>query len=631
MADPQGLFEYTGIKKILSGTFTFGHGISPSIAVIEIPPATNFAVPSGTLTIRYGSLTLTFPDCCLDMASLSASRGGQTWTIRVKDRRWKWAYGRISGVYNQRTPDGEFDAFPEKKPKELTAAILKSKGDKTPQELAILLLKAMGEKNYDVSQLPNKTRPAVSWDGDNPAEQLARLCDSLGCRVVLGTDNRVRLCLLGSGQSLPTDRITSGGYGFDPPEMPDSLMFIGGPTLYQLRFVLEAVGLDLDGIIKPIKDLSYNPYGVGEKYGWCGDDPEVFYKLMGENETNVRNRTLALSCVYRWYRIVQPATLDWKIPHFGEIKSIKQVLPIYDRLIDTQDYDLKAPPVLDSEMPQAARAIVSGIFFNNVGDPKTYVNTPVGTKYPGSFSFDGDRGLVIFDNPMHNYVWVNSDLTAAPLPPDPNASPGDPPNPTRVIVTSGSLGVFPAKLILECTCNVRDQSTRTPERYEVERKLTNDKYGTGPRPIKREDERLEVRARYKSRTNSHFDITRITTVASAEAPLAAETLTDTLTNEMGTGLNAASSGLKDRATYYLDAAQAMYQPKKSVTFSYLKIMDLSPDGKIHQITWRVGRGGATTEASENSEFDLAVPSYGERRQAEIARQERIDITNGSKK
>lgn len=615
MAVPIGLFEFPGINTIKGGVLTLSHGISPSIAVIEIPPATNFAVPMGTLTISYGTgVRFSFPDCRLDMASLSQTDGGRVWTIRVKDRRWKWEYGKISGVYNQRTPDGEFDTFPAPATQALTAAILKAKGDKTPQELAQLLLDAMGETNYDVSQLPNTTRPAVNWVDANPAEELTRLCEPLGCHVVLGTDNRVRLCLLGSGQSLSTTRIISGGYGFDPPEMPDSLEFVAGNTIYQARLLLEAIALDLDGIYKPLKDVSYNPF-PGDPYGWCGQNPDTLQALIGTDTLSARTRNLALSTVYRDYRIKDVSTQDMFIPGYGTLKTIKQLLPLGDTLIDVQEFTLSAPPAISGELPQPAGAIITGVYYRGHEDPQTFVNSPEGTRYTGSFTIDRDRGIVRFGEPMSIIAMLSADLNTVATP-------------TQTIVKSGSFASFPAKLLLECTFSIHDPDTRAADRYSVQRRLTNNKYGTQAKIVKREDERLEVRCRYKSRTNVAYSVTNIASLVDATTPLTPDVRLPSVTNELGSGLNAASKGLKDRAKYYLDAAEAVYQPKSSTTVSYPSIVNISPDGRVHQVTWRVGESGATTEASENSEFDLNVPSYGERRAAEIAQQQRLELASG---
>ena len=41
--------------------------------------------------------------------------------------------------------------------------------------------------------------------------------------------------------------------------MPGALLLVGGPTVFQDDLPLEAVGIDLDGTIRPINELSYAP------------------------------------------------------------------------------------------------------------------------------------------------------------------------------------------------------------------------------------------------------------------------------------------------------------------------------------------------------------------------------------
>lgn len=582
---PQGIFSFPGLPSILRGSFTLGHGISPSIATLVVPPNLKYVVKNGPLVITYGNTKLMFPDCRVDMASLQADQSGQIWTISIKDRRWKWEFCEITGHYNKLKPNGRIDPDTEK----------------TPQELATLLLKAMKETAFEVNQLPNQMRPETNWQYDNPAEQLARLCDSLGCRVVLGLDNKVRICKLGNGVALPSSRVMSGGYGFDPPETPDTLKLVCAPTKYQAKLVLEAVGLDRDGEVKLIKDLSYNPAGEGETNGWGNQYPETFQAMITDNGLDAKNRALALQTVFRWYRVKDVATLDMKIPKYeGTITTYKQFLPLEDKLLDQETAS-------GESYPQPQHAIVEGVFYDQVGDPKTMVNTARGTRYRGTFSIDKERGIVQFSEPVYQFVKLEANLTKN--------------NRTTVIAAAGSFAYFPAEIILECSFSILDEKKRQPERYTLDRKMSNGKFQTGPKIIKREDIYRTVVSRYKSVGELNRSITDTTSLASvlAEAVpyelLPAERIVD---NE---------KDLKVKANYYLDAEQAKYQPKESLSYSYPRIEKISPDGMIHQVSWSVGPDGATTEASQNSEFDLVVPTYAERRNLEILRLQKGEITN----
>ncbi len=159
--------------------------------------------------------------------------------------------------------------------------------ERTPQELAELYLNAMGEVDYDISELPDDTRPPVDHDYDNPAEALAALCESLGCRIVLQLDNTVKLVRSGAGAGLPAEFLLEDSLTIDLPEKPDKIAVVCGPSLYQVDFPLEAVGLDRDttsggdptDTIKPIDELSYKPSG-----GWGQIDLPLFADLSAADD-----------------------------------------------------------------------------------------------------------------------------------------------------------------------------------------------------------------------------------------------------------------------------------------------------------------------------------------------------------
>ena len=209
-------------------------------------------------------------------------------SVRILDRRWKWQYGEISGRYNIREKEEEYLIDPDT--------------EKKPRQLATLLLAAMGEVGYSVDELPNDNRPQKHWVSANPANELYQLCDSLGCRVVLGLDNRVRLRRVGSGASLPVLGIEiSDSVGIDAQARPDSIKVVCGPTRYQARFFLEAVGKDVDGRIKFLDDLSYRPDDGWGAANVDGDFDDV------RDESRCAAQKLAILSVFKWYRIEAPA------------------------------------------------------------------------------------------------------------------------------------------------------------------------------------------------------------------------------------------------------------------------------------------------------------------------------------
>lgn len=623
-ATPLGEMTFPGINTIISGTFTLSHGVSPSSAMIQIPPQDNFAVPAGTLAITYGKERIEFPDCRLDMASLDINDSGRTWTLKILDRRWKWQFGKISGHWNVRKPDLTLDLDREK----------------SPQDLAKLLLEAMGEKRYDVSQLPNQTRPLVYWDYDNPAEQLQRLCESLDCRIVLRTDNKVYICKTGQGAALPTDRISSGGEGYDPVETPDSVEFVFGQTKWQGRLDLEAVGIDVDGKIKLIKDLSYNPAGEGEEYGWAAQNPVYFQGLIKyptdaerqryndlvkdlgkdsvivQGETNPAQlaargeeiRQLALSCVYKMYRIKRPSTRKMEIPEFGEIKDIKQLLPLDDSLLTPANWKDQLGKQSLEGFPVRQSAQVYGIFYNRISEPSLNLNTLAGTKYPGSFTIDKERGIVMFSDPVFISVVVPGTDSEHAI----KAADG------TVIVSPGSYATMAAELQLECTFGIKENKSRVHERHTIKKDIANSKYKTGPKIIKREDVVLTHRIEYKTQVvPASYGIRSVTTWDDVKNGLGspAEVFQVVTNNEE----------VKRQADYYIASEVSSFESKEntSINYPYIRVIEL--DGAIQQVTWSVGMSGATTQASRNNEFTLSIPSYNERRTAEVARRIREKV------
>src|SRR6185437_16062245 len=91
---------------------------------------------------------------------------------------------------------------------------------------------------------------------------LQGLCDQLGCRIVLYLDDTVSIVQTGIGSDLPSDNIERASLVVDPPEIPESILVVGGRTRYQVDLFLTPVGLDVDGTIRDIWDLSYAPVSL---------------------------------------------------------------------------------------------------------------------------------------------------------------------------------------------------------------------------------------------------------------------------------------------------------------------------------------------------------------------------------
>lgn len=326
--DPQGLITFPGVTGYLTGSFTLGHGIAPSICRFQCVPQASPPPETGTLSITFGSQRIQFPDCRLLEVDNSVDNGGkQVWSLTLADCRWRWKHYRISGQYNLRLNDQNLD--------------LASK--KNSQELVKILLEAMDLKDADYSQVPKDLFPFVDWDYARADQELQKLLDSLGCRIALGRENEVRIVRLGVGRDLPQQNVVDGQASFEVTEWPDQLKFVAGPTMIQVDVPLEYVGIEPSGAVKVLKDLSYRPAGfaIAEENPFKNIDPGSMAGVEGAS------LEAAKKSVFRWFRPKMPLQLFGDILPKGknndkdQVTSLWQILPLLTTQIPHVDGDKK--------------------------------------------------------------------------------------------------------------------------------------------------------------------------------------------------------------------------------------------------------------------------------------------------
>jgi hypothetical protein len=424
----QGLAFWGGINQVVACRYTRGLGTQPDYAILEFIPQLNGINGTGNLSFTFAGNFVNLFRCRVDFGSMQwSSESGQTAIIKIWDRRWAWqAGGEIYGRYNVQYTDGSFDQTTVK----------------TPQQLATLLLQAMGEGNFDVSALPNNARPFVDWDGHHPATELDRLCEKFGCRVCLriGSDSVV-IVRLGVGAFLPTANLFRFSQSVNIAETPDSLKVLGGVALYQSKLKLQAVGIDRNGEIKPIDNLTYKPSS-----GWSGH--EYPFSVI----TNTQDRELAQKSVWRWYQIVSQADGTQNVPGYTDIQKIDNLKPINDYLVETT--------TLQNGRVESQPAFIEGVWWNTNAQFNT--NTASGTKYNGDFSVRGEDGIVAFPEQIYQKTGASRSE---------------------------------AELYLTCSYNARDPNTLGLVRYVQGRNLGGNN-GTGPLIIPREDIRFTSYAQY---------------------------------------------------------------------------------------------------------------------------------------
>lgn len=440
MSAPQGLAHFGGITSLLSASYTLTHGITPGVCTLYVPPQPGMIFRSSPLVFTYGPTTITFLDCILDRIAAEHGNDGKTiWALHIFDRRWKWKFaGRISGYYNVRR-GGE-------KIVDGTEA--------TPQQLARLCLEAMGETRFDVSRIPDKARPEIDWDYTLPADALARLCDTLGCRVVLRLNGSVSIELAGVGNALPVGGdVLAESMEADPSEWPDSLVFTAGRTRYQHNFRLEAVGRDKDNVIKPIDDLSYIPTKANGLHSWEVGDVEDFNSV-----SDVKFREFAKESVFRWYRIKTPIKTST-----GEnnLEDLDRILPIEDVQVETWKVDEREEPRPAWVYGKYNSKMEGGRPFDpNVEDD--LANFPR-SLYTRGFTVETATGVVKFSEPVY-------------------------------LVEDGI--VLPADLRLRTACGIREKETRGWIRHEVQRRMPGVRTGSKPRYLIHDDVALQYYYNY---------------------------------------------------------------------------------------------------------------------------------------
>lgn len=576
-----GFAEFPGITGILSVSAGLSHGISPGTISITTTPQPSFAASDGDLVMTCGNDRIVFHNCRVDKGSLQLDANQAVIGFTLIDRRFRWRWGEISGLWNQRLAiEGQ----------------VQSETLKTPQELAKLCLQAMGERRYDVSQLPNATRPLVNWDHDNPAQALADLCESLGCRVVLKLDDSVAIVRTGVGIMLPKDGATQDSITIDPPDAPDSIKLVGGASRYQGDFLLEAVGLDLDGSVRRINELSYAPAN-----GWVGTNPENFVGL----KDNKKARTLALQSVFRWYRIpFSPLAVDggpFYLPGYGRVRSVGQLFLENEQVLVNLQTErvMVAGGVQEQEVKKPLPAKVYGYYWpnhpgaygnwldniTNVNDKANDSNLPrwtvEGAEVRFGFSLNALQHRVEFSQPVYRWQRVE-------------------------VLGNVVKHVVPAALVLRTACSIRDTATRVMVKWSLERK-TGLRNGTGAKIIKHDEVVLTHFPEYSPTNNRPHGVKNNKAVVEIESDFVRP---DGVLVKKPVQFDS----VEIEANHYLDAAMLKYQVSEPQVLTYHGLRPIDLDGAVQQVGWTISSSGhPSTTASRNNEYDLTEMPYAERR------------------
>lgn len=557
----QGLVTYPGIQAVEDFQITDTSGISPSVAIMTVYPQFGLPAAQGDIVLTYGGSRIVFANMIVDAASFQRNSGGQIVSVRFLDERWRWSFGEISGRYNIRLPNNVVDPDHEK----------------SPRELADLCFDAIGVANYDTSALPDDARPDVDWDHANPAQELAKICDDLGCRIVpQRSTGQWTIVVTGEGADLPDDLpCQDAGNGIDPKETPDFIKIVTAPKKFQVALRLAPIGKDLDMSWRPISDLSFAPepgvtesaFGFGREFDQMSNcSPQRIFQPDG---TKISPQELALQSVFRAWRVFDPQADSGSGPPlmiFGYSNSPvgRKQLILSDELVQVWTDDRGA----EHHRP----AYIFGSYYGELAES---VNYPAGTRidYQGqvykvdpeeraSFSLsldpaDTDRSIVTTSKPM---VFETADANG------------------RACYTW-------ATLFLTCAVQVRDADTWQAVRHEYLKQV-----GTGT------DESfcLEV-------IKDDIQPWYITTYNADGSPRS---------------LSHNQDEVDLQCRYYADALAKTFEIIQSSTRTYIGLFGIDLDGAIEQVSYRISKSGADTIASRGTEHDFDIPNYEERRQRE---------------
>jgi hypothetical protein len=627
------IVTFPGILNIISCSYTRGHGISPGFATITCTPQEEWPDRQGSLKFEYGGISREYPDCVTDNLSFSFDSSGQLWRLMVMDRRWKWRYGFINGRYNVRLPNGPVDK-------------LDPRTEKTPYELIRMLLDQMGEDDAVIGRLPKLLRPSISWDHANPAQELANLCDQFGMSIILDDDDVVAIFPRGWGDLAGTRRsefsreqVIADSGSSDPPELPDKVTFVCGPSRFQVDYPLDCVNDDIDGLVKPIEVLSYAPKGkdaagnLTKTVDWTRADLVNFSNITLFNPADPTGvkwynyaspRELARAGMFKKYRVrvwtlrgVRAITNAPGYPIEGFAEAVGEENPRYP-------YDIRFVLPMGAELVEPAFDTVTGWFrplncivwgwFAPGGGVKNNVTS---TDIEGFNEATWDTGSNDVQVPM---IYQARDATTGALVPSYNAT-VIPPDQYSL---DSDTGIFnfsnrivraaydtdPASRTLKAavlwariTVTICDDETLVPIREEVDFDITDiegfedaDVLGTATMVIRDDDIFLRVQPQYVD-----------------TAPEVS--MMDPIDNR-----DFINDYARERVTMEMRKFQTV--GARSVTYAGIVRADMS--GDIVQVNFNVGPGGCTTTIALNSEIAALVIPYSERRFLEKIRNEKLD-------
>lgn len=368
-----GSISFPGIVAPISLVATRTVGVRPDRAILRCQPQSGSpdCTGSATLQFNFNGVGMSWSNALCDSGTIVLSTHGHIQVIEILDRRWSWSKAYYTKAFNVRNPDG---------------SIIRS----TQYSLAIIastLFSQLGV-SADVSDVATDDYPELVLDYHRVDDALSDLLTNRGYVISLMSDDSIKVYRRGTGATLPRNYDTrSENISVNPPQVPYVLKVVGSRTLVQSKLKFLPVGVDVDGTIKKVANLSYAPGS------WIGADMENFNFIADK-----KAKDLAKATVGKWFQVASQADGSFSIQAGGvnyspgevSVLSARQYLPLKAELIDSSKDPLG--------MVNSNRSTVEGTFYQGNQNPPIAKNSGDFAKQDKlGYIFNEELGIIKFD------------------------------------------------------------------------------------------------------------------------------------------------------------------------------------------------------------------------------------------
>jgi hypothetical protein len=279
------VITWPGITGVVSFSYTYSVGISPSVAMLECYPT---STPDGFGNLTFGdgiNPSITLAACLLTRLQESYELASRPFHVLIKDRRWRWQDRfHVSRFYNQVDGRRKLKPFMVRSPWQVVQELIGVLGEvpgyiDIPPGLAspagagiaapgtgdVVLQPKDTYLRLGENYAQTATNPPTRWDCLPAAKALASFVEQFGRMVVWNyLTERIDIRQIGQGPAMPTFAYPSDGFvsvspSLDVEAIPSAVIAVGAPARFQTRLRLRAMLYDWDGHPVPAENASFAP------------------------------------------------------------------------------------------------------------------------------------------------------------------------------------------------------------------------------------------------------------------------------------------------------------------------------------------------------------------------------------